>query len=42
MTELEVFHDIKYTQTNMASNLIGREFYKLSKKSKIIKIGVRS
>jgi hypothetical protein len=39
LTELEVFHKIKSTQTNMDST---REFYKISKKSKIMIIGVWS
>jgi hypothetical protein len=35
---LEVFHKIKSTQIDMASTLRCREFYKISKKSKIIKL----
>jgi hypothetical protein len=37
---LEVFNNIKYTKTDMASTLRCSEFYKLTKKSKIMKIGV--
>jgi hypothetical protein len=42
LTDLEVFHNIKSTEIDMALTLRCREFYKLSKKSKIIKIEVRS
>jgi hypothetical protein len=42
MTELEVFYKIQSTQTGMASTLGCREFHKLFKKYKIIKIRVRS
>jgi hypothetical protein len=42
LTELKVFHNIKSTQTDIASTLRCREFHKISKKYKIIEIGVWS